>query len=177
MKKAVLIMLILAVLFSTTALALKTTVVMFHGAGCPHCEKMDEFLVELESRYPDLEVKSLEVYFNDRNHDIFKELSMMFNKTIQGVPTLFIDSVVIIGFDDSMRPQIESMIATCVTDGCPSPLDRLSPESRAMVANASRSGVISNRDLGGIGAYVCVFVVLVLLVSVSVIIFISRRKT
>ncbi len=96
----------------------------FYGQGCPHCSKMEPFLEELVEEYP-LTVKSYEVYFDKDNRKLFEQMSRAFGQEIGGVPTLFINDKVIVGFSDAIASTIEDSVKDCVETGCASPGERL----------------------------------------------------
>lgn len=47
--------------------AKQTDLVLFYGRGCPHCAAMRDFLREVRSWYPQLQVHEYEVYFDNGN--------------------------------------------------------------------------------------------------------------
>ncbi|MBD3313828.1 hypothetical protein GF345_05280 [Candidatus Woesearchaeota archaeon] len=110
---------------------------IFYGRGCPHCEKELSFLEEMKDRYPDLNVREFEVYFNQQNRELFEDMATSFNSDIQGVPTTFIDDRMFVGFSNSIEKSLEEEIRRCVEEGCRSPCEV------AGVENLSEALVIS----------------------------------
>jgi len=75
-----------------------TCVYFFYGATCPHCAQEKPWLKELKGKYPELEVHEFEVYFNETNKKIWREVCEEYNTTPMGVPMTFIGNKVFIGF-------------------------------------------------------------------------------
>lgn len=104
----------------------KTVVYFFWGDGCPHCEKQKPFLKEMENKYPELEIKSLEVYKDKENLEIFKKMAEAYEIQAQGVPATFIgDSKLIIGYKEEMNQSIEKTISDCIKNGCVNPRSKI----------------------------------------------------
>lgn len=101
----------------------KTTIYFFWGQGCPHCAQEKPFLQELEKKYPELEVKSFEIYYSQENQELFQKTAQAYNTSPQGVPTTFIGKNFIVGFssEEITGKQIENLIKTCLATACPSP--------------------------------------------------------
>ncbi|MCD6229725.1 MAG: hypothetical protein J7K00_02900 [Candidatus Diapherotrites archaeon] len=86
----------------------------FYGQGCPHCAKALSFLEILEDKYPQLNIHRYETYFDKEGRDLFIEMSNNFNREIEGVPTIFIGSKMIVGFSDSIAGEIEQEVVNCL---------------------------------------------------------------
>jgi glutaredoxin len=110
----------------------------FYGQGCPHCAKAKPFLESLEKKYPQLKVKSFEVYGDEKNKELFFLLAQAYGREIEGVPTIFIGDKVISGYNELISFQIEQAVQDCIpgvqNEGeakvlpfqlCPSPLEKL----------------------------------------------------
>ena len=92
-------------------------VVLFHGNTCPHCHEVIEYLDDLKSEYPQLEVRDYEVYAERDNIPIFMEYAAAYDVQAGAVPTLFIGDQGIIGANKAV---IAAAIEECATNGCPS---------------------------------------------------------
>ncbi len=106
----------------------KVVVYFFWGDGCPHCAKEKPFLEGLEQKYSKLEVKMFEVYYNQDNQELFKEVAQAYGTQARGVPTTFIgdfDPVVGYGSDQTTGKEIEDMIKQCIEGGCINPGSKL----------------------------------------------------
>lgn len=99
----------------------------FYGEGCPHCAKEKPFLDELSLKYPDIEIKSYETWYNKENADLFIKLSEACGQELMGVPTIFIGDKTVIGFDsvDKKGAEIENAIADCLKNDCQDPMLKL----------------------------------------------------
>jgi cytochrome c biogenesis protein CcdA/glutaredoxin len=98
--------------------------VIFYGQGCPHCSKLRLFLDEKIIQYPNLKIHEYEVYQNNSNRILFQDISKKFDTEMGGVPTVFIDEKVIIGFSNSIGKQIEDEIINCRDKYCGNPLEK-----------------------------------------------------
>lgn len=116
----------------------EVTVYEFYGKGCPHCSRLNSFLADMQEKYPGLKVVSKEVYFNDTNRQLFTEMSEAFGHEMSGVPTVFIDDKIIVGFGAATGEQIESEIQRCSETGCPSPFHHV-PEDAMKIESESSS--------------------------------------
>ncbi len=99
----------------------KTELYMFYGKGCPHCSKAHNFLNDLQDMYPNLEVIHKEIYFNNSNRELFVKLSESYGEQIQGVPTMFINGKVFVGFTNSVAKSLEEEVKRCVYIKCKTP--------------------------------------------------------
>jgi len=139
--------LIIAVIFHTNLIIGKTTynqtgenqviIIKFYGRGCPHCAQLDSFLEDLQKKDSNIIVKDYEIYFNNENRQVFEELSKLYNIEIQGVPTIFIDKKVIVGFSSSIGEQIKQKINKCETEGCINPLEKLKGNNITQIIGSS----------------------------------------
>lgn len=92
----------------------------FWAEGCPHCAAAKPVLAVLEQRYPQLQVRSLEVRSSPDNQRRFAAMAAKFGIEATGVPTFFLGSQHWVGFSESVTPQLlEAAIARCVSAGCP----------------------------------------------------------
>ncbi len=91
----------------------------FWGEGCPYCEMQKPFLAELENRYPNLEVRSYEVYHVAENRDLFLSMAEASGFEARGVPATIIGERHWVGYSDAMAREIEAYVAACGTTACP----------------------------------------------------------
>jgi glutaredoxin len=138
---AIFILIIFSVLFSTETIAQKDVggsndvhLHMFYGQGCPHCGSLKLFLESIKNKYPTLMVHEHEVYQNQQERELFEQMSENFNVPIEGVPTVFIDDRVIVGFSNAIGVSIENQIKRCFEIGCNNPeLEKATPETTQLV--------------------------------------------
>lgn len=96
------------------------TLYFFWGDGCPHCAAAKPFLADLAARYPDLEVRDVEVYNDPEGREAFVEMAAAFGFEPTGVPTFFLGEDSWVGFSESTTgAQLEAAVARCVAVGCP----------------------------------------------------------
>lgn len=100
----------------------KFTVYFFWGDGCPHCEAEKTFLNEMKKRYKNIEVKDFEVWYNKKNAKFMIKMAKAFNVEASGVPVLFIDRKVFIGFSEQSKKEITETIKKCDSTECIDPL-------------------------------------------------------
>jgi len=73
------------------------TAFYFYGDGCSHCEKVKPILADLSVKYPDLDIRQLEVYNNATNQETFARMSRQFGISSAGVPTIYIGTNAMVG--------------------------------------------------------------------------------
>lgn len=91
----------------------------FWGDGCPHCAEAKPFLQELAQRYPNVQVESFEVWYVAENQTLFQQMAAAHEFEPRYVPTLFIGDRQWEGFSDALKQEVEALVLTCVTTGCP----------------------------------------------------------
>lgn len=120
----------------------KVALYFFWGNGCPHCSREKVFLEQLEGKYPELEIKSYEVWYNIENAGLFASMAKAYGKKVEGVPTVFIgDFEPVVGYlSDAVTGRIiEQNILNCIEKGCIDPIEKIrklpvsgeEPETRA----------------------------------------------
>ncbi|MBN1644450.1 hypothetical protein JW851_00220 [Candidatus Woesearchaeota archaeon] len=110
----------------------------FYGKGCPHCAKLISFLDDIELKYSNIKIIKKEIYFDDANRELFQDMAASFGEEISGVPTVFIDDKVFVGFSDSIGASLEKEIERCSLDGCNDPMEHVkTPETTSIVAESS----------------------------------------
>ncbi len=154
-------------------------IIKFYGQGCPHCAQLSKFLKDLQEQDKNIIIKDYEIYFNNENRKTFEQLAEIYNTEIKGVPTIFIDQKVIVGFSSSIGKQIEQEISRCEIEGCINPLERLKgnnvtqiigdsspledPKKTKLKKTITIPAVISAATVDAINP--CAFAVLIILVT------------
>jgi thiol-disulfide isomerase/thioredoxin len=111
----------------------KVVLYFFWGDGCPHCAKEEIYLDKAKRKYPQLEVKSYEVWHNRTNAIFFSWMLDAAGVKSAGVPVTFINAEVFAGFNDRTALEIENKIQYCIQNkkACVEPSERpLSPVSQ-----------------------------------------------
>ena len=112
--------------FSFQAIAAnKTELYFFYGEGCPHCSNAKPFLEKLKIEYPNLNVKSYEIYNNKENRKLFSALGDACAEDISGVPAFFIGDDAFVGYASSMDNHIRQLVENCLANNCESPIEKL----------------------------------------------------
>jgi len=95
----------------------------FRGEGCPHCVQAEVFLGDLAKRYPQLDVKSFEVFNNNNNRQIYFTFARAYNlsEAQLKVPIIFVGNQSLVGFDNGIGNAIKSAVQSCSINACPSP--------------------------------------------------------
>ena len=96
---------------------------LFYGQGCPHCSQAKVFLDEVKSDYSQLNIIEKEIYFNDDNRELFIQMSNSYGEEIQGVPTIFLNGKIFVGFNNNIKNSLQEEIERCIDELCKSPLD------------------------------------------------------
>ncbi len=109
----------------------------FYGQGCPHCAQLDAFFTSIESNYPTLTRIKKEVYFDSQGRELFQEMAKSYGKEVEGVPTIFIDDKVIVGYSPSIGQEIEKEIQKCLQEECESPLNKIPGETLTILGESS----------------------------------------
>ncbi len=94
--------------------------VLFYGAGCPHCAAELEFLGGLAAEHPTLVVRAYEVWHDEANLALFRQTAAAHGIEAQAVPTTFVGDRVWVGFDRRVAAEIERTVAA-LTVGQPAP--------------------------------------------------------
>lgn len=92
----------------------------FYGDGCPHCAKEMQFLQEMQKVYPNLEIRSFEIYHNKENALLLQKIGKSLNVDVSGVPFSVISDKNFVGYAESITSEeIKSQIEKCNNSGCP----------------------------------------------------------
>lgn len=87
-----------------------STLVLFWGDGCPHCEAEIEFLSGLATEHPGLEIVAYEVWKDLDNRQIFVDTLRSLGEEPSGVPTTVFDGRMWVGFSDSVAGEIRAAV-------------------------------------------------------------------
>ncbi len=118
----------------------KVVIYFFWGRGCPHCDKEEIFLFELQHKNPSLEIKSYEVWYNKANAVMLHSLLQARGMVASGVPITFIDRSVITGFSRQSQATIAELIQNCLSATCADPTDILLTQSGHTGSPSAPSG-------------------------------------
>ncbi len=96
----------------------KATLYLFSGRGCPHCGEEKSFLTALQKKYPALEIKEYEVWYDRKNAALFARVLKAAGARSAGVPTTVIGKKVFVGFTEQTAQGIENAVASCMKQAC-----------------------------------------------------------
>ena len=73
-------------------------VYFFYGEGCPHCEAIKPFMENMIKKYPDIDIRRLEVWHNQTNQQIDLNRKCRGRDFIpSGVPEVVIGKIALVG--------------------------------------------------------------------------------
>jgi thiol-disulfide isomerase/thioredoxin len=132
-------------LFSSISIARETNTAvlyLFWGEGCPHCEAERQFLDALMKKYPDLGLRSFEVFNNSSNRQLFSDIANAFGQEARSVPTSILGDNIWVGFSEQIASDIENRVAYCLEyQACPNPSKRLSGDSLVVLEQPSTTNL------------------------------------
>lgn len=89
----------------------------FWGDGCPHCAKEKLFLQDIVKRYPQVELKTYEVYHSSDNQRLLKFMGDNFGFEPKSVPTIFIGEQHFEGFNGIISHRVEMTVKRYLEGG------------------------------------------------------------
>ncbi len=115
MKKILILFSIFSFLFlfgaSFVQASTSLNISFFYGDGCPHCAEVKPVITDLETRYPQVEFKSHEVYHDQTNALLLYQFYDQYNvpQSERGVPVVFVKGEYLVG-DQSIIDNLENKI-------------------------------------------------------------------
>ena len=109
------------VLLTMPFVVAETDLYFFYGQGCSHCSQAKLFFENLNDL--NLNIIEKEIYFDGHNRVLFEEMASSYGEKIQGVPTIFIDGKMFVGFNNKIKDSLEKEIKRCSKETCISPLE------------------------------------------------------
>jgi glutaredoxin len=132
-SKYFLLILIIVSIFSSTLLAQDTNIIQtkedkinvyfFGTSTCPYCADEKEFFTNYVKENPDVRVHYFELDTQRQNAKLLMEFSEAFDERSTSVPITFISEKVWIGFSDSIKTQMETVINSCRENKCKDSFD------------------------------------------------------
>ncbi|MCA9369045.1 hypothetical protein KC721_02000 [Candidatus Woesebacteria bacterium] len=71
---------------------------LYYGQGCPHCKDATTFLSSIKDTYPDLEIRTYEVYYNQTNQLKMEQEGARLHADVRGVPFIVIGDQYVLGY-------------------------------------------------------------------------------
>lgn len=154
------------------------TAFFFYGDGCNHCAAAEPAVAEIESRYPQVKVRHLEIYHNADNQAQYRTMAAQHGLNDPGIPLFIIGDQALAG-EGEIRSRLERVVyseiqATANCTGIASP--RETPATLACLNTTSHVSVpivVSAALIDSVNP--CAFSVLIfLLISIAAVS--SRRR-
>ncbi|MDD1702489.1 MAG: thioredoxin family protein [Methanoregula sp.] len=75
-----------------------TIAYFFYGEECPHCKKVEPFIDNMTKKYPDIDIRKLEIWHNQTNEKLYTSVNAAAGiSSPQGVPEVVIGKVTLVG--------------------------------------------------------------------------------
>ena len=126
-------LILLSLLVMVTALAFpgsvkaqaqqKVVITLFWGNGCAHCAAERPFLASLQKKYPNLEVRTYELWYEESNLPIMQKMAAAYGFEASGVPITFIGDKNWIGYSEGLGVEFEEAVKACSINGCKDPVE------------------------------------------------------
>ncbi|MBZ9572672.1 hypothetical protein KJA17_00540 [Patescibacteria group bacterium] len=122
MKKLILTGLFFFLIFSVfnpVSAQQKIEVNFFYSKTCPHCTEEKEFLEELKTEYPEIEINQYEVIQYPENQELLKKFYGEYEVPERDkgwVPITFTPEKYFIGFNEQVARNIESCLRECLLE-------------------------------------------------------------
>ena len=97
---------------------------LFYDPGCPHCHDEQEFLENMQIKYPEFTMAQFNVSVRE-NSKLYAQMAQAYSLQTGGVPVTYIGGQAIVGYADYIGEQIEEQIQKCLEVPCASPGDKL----------------------------------------------------
>ena len=89
----------------------KINVYLFWGDGCPHCERAKEFFNSMDEDYAKYyNLVEYEVWYNEENNELMKEVASFLGISVKGVPFIVIGDKYFSGYSSSRDEEIKDII-------------------------------------------------------------------
>ncbi len=117
MKRVLFLFFIFLFLFglSSTYASTLLDVHFFYGNGCQHCAKVEPVIADLKIKYPQVELKSHEIYHDQANALLLYQLYDQYNvpQLERGVPVIFVKGEYLVG-DQPIIDNLENKIIAVI---------------------------------------------------------------
>lgn len=144
----------------------KIIIYFFWGDGCPHCEREKVFLAGLMKKYPQVEIKSYEVWYDPMSADFFAQMVKAAGIKATGVPVTFIDKTAFTGYSENTGTAIEGIVKKCVDSGCIDPVEMLSKPAAKEEQEEEEEGHIDIPFLGRVDPSKTSLLILTIIIGV-----------
>ena len=94
---------------------------LFWGDGCPHCAKAKPYFESLAAAYPEIQLRTYEVYYDAGNQKLFSLMAEKYGLDQLAVPTIFIGEKYLQGYSEEYNSSIEAVVVQCIQNDCGDP--------------------------------------------------------
>lgn len=94
---------------------------LFWGDGCPHCANAKPYFENLAAKYPEISLKTYEVYYDIENQRLFSLMAEKYGIEQLAVPTIFIGPYYLQGYSEEYNASIENVVVQCTQNNCEDP--------------------------------------------------------
>lgn len=123
------------------------SVYFFYGEGCPHCAKEEVFLWAIQETYPEVEIKSFEIYHSRENAALLEQVASLLGANVNGVPFSVIGNEFFIGYTNGITSRkIEDRIKACLESECPDSVGWLVKASKEKIETDNPRDVVQDTD-------------------------------
>lgn len=137
------------------------TAYFFYGDGCPHCAKEMQFLQEMQEVYPNLEIKSFEIYRSKENALLLQKIGKSLKTDVSGVPFSVIGDEYFVGYAENITSEeIKSQIEKCNNGGYSDKIANImnsenenKKDSKQNIESEKKEKIINLPLIGKIDAY------------------------
>lgn len=105
----------------TPAPANPVYIYFFWGEGCPHCAKAKPYFENLAIKYPEIDLKTYEVYYDADGQKLFTLMAQKSGIEHLAVPTIFIGPYYLQGYAEEANEAIEKVVLQCAKEACIDP--------------------------------------------------------
>jgi hypothetical protein len=85
------------------------TIYFFYGEECSHCHNVMPLVTNLTKKYPDADIRFLEVWHNQTNAQIWKAANTAAGESTYGVPEVIYGTTALVG-EKEIPEKLESLI-------------------------------------------------------------------
>ena len=133
----------------------KFAVYFFWGKGCPHCAEEKVFLDEMKKKYPNMQIRDYEVWYNKQDAILLSRMAGAYKIKASGIPVTFIGENAFTGFSKKFTEEIEESIRRCSVTKCIDPMDKTKDVSGTTPADKYTDTTVYEDKTKEIEGYEC----------------------
>lgn len=133
---------------TSTYAAEDLSIYLFWGNGCPHCAKEKEYLAEVLPDFPNVTLKTYQIYGDQANINLMQAASTKLNANASGVPFLIIGDQDFIGYAEGTTDvAIKERLEYCTNNSCPDSIATIVSSGEAVVEPESATEIIEDEKI------------------------------